>query len=44
MRTSKFNETQVVSILNEAEAGVAVKDVCRKYGISSATYYPPVSG
>lgn len=39
MRTSKFSETQIVSILNEAEAGVAVKEVCRKHGISSATYY-----
>ena len=39
MRTSKFSETQIVAILNEAEAGLPVKDVCRKHGISSATYY-----
>ncbi len=39
MKTSKFSETQIVSILNEAEAGMPVKEVCRKYGISSATYY-----
>lgn len=39
MRTSRFSDTQIVSILNEAEAGLPVKDVCRQHGISSATYY-----
>jgi len=39
MRTSKFTETQIVSILNQAEAGMPVKNVCRKHGISTATYY-----
>lgn len=39
MRTSKFSETQIVSILKEADAGAMVKDICRKYGISDATYY-----
>lgn len=39
MRTSKFTETQIVSILKQADAGVAVKDLCRQSGISVATYY-----
>jgi len=39
MKTSRFSDTQIVSILNEAEAGLPVKDVCRQHGISSATYY-----
>lgn len=39
MRRSRFSETQIVGILKEADSGVAVKDVCRKYGISDATYY-----
>jgi putative transposase len=39
MRTSKYSDTQIVSILKEAEAGQPVKEVCRKYQISSACYY-----
>ena len=39
MRKSKFSETQIVSILKEGDAGVAVKDLCRRHGISDATYY-----
>ena len=39
MRTSKFSETQIVAILKEADAGMKVKDLCRKHGISDATYY-----
>lgn len=35
MRNSKFSETQIVLILKEAEAGIPVKGVCRKHGISS---------
>jgi len=39
MKGSRFTETQIFSILKEAEAGNLVKDVCRKHGISDATYY-----
>ena len=39
MKNSKFSDSQIVSILNEADAGMAVKEVCRKHGISSPTFY-----
>ena len=39
MKRSKFTETQIVSILNEADAGASVKDVCRRHGISDTTFY-----
>ena len=39
MRNSRYSETQIVSILKEADAGRPVKEVCRKHGISSPTYY-----
>ena len=39
MRMSRFNETQIVAILKEADAGMKVKDICRRHGISDATYY-----
>jgi putative transposase len=39
MKGSRFSETQIISILKETEAGMLVKDVCRKNGISDATYY-----
>ncbi len=39
MRKSKFTESQIVWILAEGESGLAVGDVCRKHGISNATYY-----
>jgi putative transposase len=39
MKRSKFSEEQVIAILREQEAGTKTADVCRKHGISSATFY-----
>ena len=39
MKKGKLRETQIIAMLNEGEAGVAIADVCRKYQVSSATYY-----
>jgi putative transposase len=39
MKKSRFTESQIVAILKEGEAGLAVAQLARKYGISAATYY-----
>ena len=39
MRKSKCSEEQIIGFLRQAEAGVPVKDLCRKDGFSDATFY-----
>jgi putative transposase len=39
MKRSRFSEEQVIAILKEQESGVSTADVCRRHGISSATFY-----
>lgn len=39
MKTSKFTESQIAFILKQADDGVSVAEVCRKAGISDATFY-----
>ena len=39
MKKSKFTESQIVFALKQSETGVKVEEICRKMGISEATYY-----
>ncbi len=39
MKKSRFTESQIMGILKEAESGIPVAELCRKHGISDATYY-----
>ena len=39
MKPSRFTEEQIIGILREQEAGMPTADVCRKHGISGATFY-----
>ncbi len=39
MRKSKFSEEQIIAILAEQERGMATSEVCRRHGVSSATFY-----
>ena len=39
MKTSRFSEEQIIGFLKQAEAGMQVKELCRKGGFSDATFY-----
>jgi len=39
MRPSRFTKEQIIGILKEQEAGANTADICRKHGISAATFY-----
>lgn len=39
MRKKRFSEEQIIGVLKAAEAGMAVKEVCRQRGVTEATYY-----
>lgn len=39
MKNSRFNETQIMQILKQAEGGVPVPELCREHGMSNASFY-----
>ena len=39
MKGKRFSEEQIIGVLKEAEAGAKTKDLCRRHGISDATFY-----
>jgi putative transposase len=39
MKRSRFSEEQIIGILKEHQAGLSAAEICRKYGVSDATFY-----
>ena len=39
MKSKRFSEEQIIAVLKEAEAGAKTKELCRRHGISEATFY-----
>lgn len=39
MRKSRFTEAQIIGMIKEQEAGMATAEVCRRHGLSTATFY-----
>jgi putative transposase len=39
MKRARFSEEQIIGVLKEAEAGAKVSELCRRHGISDATFY-----
>lgn len=39
MRKSKYSEEQIIGFLKQVEAGMALKELCRKHGFSDASFY-----
>ncbi len=39
MKRSRFSDTQILSILKQAESGISVSELCREHGMSNATFY-----
>jgi putative transposase len=39
MKAKRFSEEQIIAVLKEAEAGAKTKELCRRHGISDATFY-----
>ena len=39
MKKSKFSDSQIISVLKQAEGGTPIPDLCREHGVSNATFY-----